>query len=148
VRALFPDVRRFRQLINADKVFGTHSHCGCGDGNHSRSSENKFSEFRIHMFPPFLGFFDPIGDRSQSDHGRSLPKFRPRPPGPTSLDGGYLRAGGTKSRGPFLSPRWTLVQRIPKQKRRTGLRTNSNDSARLKPGLRHCVLQDLKRSGT
>jgi hypothetical protein len=64
------------------------------------------------MFPPFPGFFDPIGDRSQSDHGRSLPKFRPRPPGPTSLDGGYiLRAGGIKSRSPFLSPRWTLVQR-------------------------------------
>ena len=30
-------------------------HCGRGDGDHSRSSENKFSEFWMHMFFPFLG---------------------------------------------------------------------------------------------
>jgi hypothetical protein len=86
-------------------------HCGRGDGDHSRSSENKFSEFRMHYVSSVSRFLRRNGDRSQSDHG---PKFarvsaRGRPVLlPWRED--ILRAAGIKSRGPFLSPRWTLVQ--------------------------------------
>jgi hypothetical protein len=64
------------------------------------------------MFPPFLGFFDPIGDRSQSDHGPKFAKVSARGrPVLLPWRENILRAGGIKSRGPFLSPSWTLVQR-------------------------------------
>jgi hypothetical protein len=65
------------------------------------------------MFPPFLGFFDAIGDRSQSDHGPKFAKVSARGrPVLLPWRENILRAGGIKSRGPFLSPSWTLVQRV------------------------------------
>jgi hypothetical protein len=100
-------------------------HCGRGDGDYSRSSENKFSEFRMHIFPPFLGFFDPTGDRSQSDHGRSLPRFRPRPPGPTSLGGRILRAGrgnrATEKRDKLAPPHYLPLMLRTRHRRPSNL---------------------------
>jgi hypothetical protein len=67
-------------------------HCGRGDGDHSHSSENKFPEFRMHYVSSVSRFLRRNGDRSQSDHGPTFARV--------------------SARGrPFLSPRWTLVQR-------------------------------------
>jgi hypothetical protein len=67
-------------------------HCGRGDGDHSHSSENKFPESRMHYVSSVSRFLRRNGDRSQSDHGPTFAR---------------VSAGGR----PFLSPRWTLVQR-------------------------------------